>query len=240
MIHLRSEWTTRAAPWQPPRRDVPDVFVHHEGGAVRGVPADKPAVLREIESGVLGKGYIAIDYNLMVFADGDIWEGRGLAHEDGATINNNATSVSVCAVGNYEKEPAPDALVHGIATAVQAAAQSGWATGHPNVRAHREVFQTACPGSNLFARMGEIRALAAGTPQPVPEDDLTPEQAIQLQAIYDALVTDPATKKPRSIADRLGWNGNWIKSGGYDARSDGKPSRIEEILAGVNKLLAKP
>lgn len=170
-MHSRSEWTTRQPAWSPARRGVPDVFVHHEGGAVRGVPGDKAAVLREIEQGVLGKGYIAIDYNVMVFNDGDIWEGRGLAREDGATIHNNPTSVSICAVGNYEREPAPDALIHGIAAAVQIAASTGWTVPHPNIRPHRDVFATACPGAHLFARMNDIRALASGAPVP-GEDDM--------------------------------------------------------------------
>lgn len=227
LIHTRNEWTTRQPNWQTPRRGVPDAFIHHEGGAVRGVPGNKAAVLREIEQGVLGKGYIAIDYNLMVFNDGDIWEGRGLAHEDGATINNNATSVSICAVGNYEREPAPDALINGIAAAVQYAGQSGWAAPKPNIRPHRDVFSTACPGANLYARMGDIRARAAGQPQ--GEDDLTPDQATQLNA---------TALRVADMEDKIGWILAYLKDGGYDKRGDGKPSRVESILAGVNKLVA--
>ncbi len=227
LIHPRSEWTSRVPNWQPARRGVPDAFIHHEGGAVRGVPSNKAAVLREIEAGVLKKGYIAIDYSLCVFNDGDIWEGRGLAHEDGATINNNATSVSIVGIGNYEKEPAPDALVNGIAAAVQYAGLSGWAAPKPNIRPHRDVFSTACPGANLYARMGDIRARAAGN---VGDDDLTPDQAAQL---------NETALRVAALEDKIGWLCAWIKDGGYPARSDGKPSRVESILAGVNKLLAK-
>lgn len=173
-IHARSEWTQREPKWTPARRGVGDVFIHHEGGAVRGVPKDKPAVLREIEAGVLGRdGYIAVPYNLMVFNDGDIWEGRGLANEDGATIHNNPTSVSICAVGNYEREAASDALIAGIAGATDNAIVTGWTAPRPHVRPHREVFSTACPGANLFARMDDIRNAVGHPiqPAPPPEDD---------------------------------------------------------------------
>ncbi len=229
LVHARSEWTTRTPNWTTPRRGVPDAFVHHEGGAVRGNPSNQAAVLREIEAGVLPKGYIAIDYNLMVFNDGTIWEGRGLQHEDGATINNNATSVSICAVGNYDKEPAPDTLINGIAAAVQYAGLSGWAAPKPNIRPHRDVFQTDCPGANLYARMNDIRARAAGN-LPQGDDDLTDAQAAQL---------NETALRVAALEDKIGWLCAWIKDGGYPARSDGKPSRVEATLAGVNKLLAK-
>lgn len=196
------------------------MFVHHEGGAARGVPADKARVLREIELGVLPKGYIAIDYNLMVFNDGDIWEGRGLANEDGATIHNNPTSVSICAVGNYEREAAPDALIDGIARAVQYAAQTGATVGHPNIRPHRAVFATACPGANLNARMDDIRARAAGAP--TEEDDLDPKHAKMIEEIHD----------------RVGWLADIEIPGGFAQRGKATP-RTQALLDLVQKLGAK-
>lgn len=165
-LHLRSEWIQKNPPWTPARHDVGDIFIHHEGGAARGVPADvarEAAILRELEAGVLHKGYIATDYNLHVFNSGRVWEGRGLAHEDAATWHNNPTSVSICATGNYEREEAPDALIAGIARAVEMAIAGRWVNPTPRIRPHREVYPTACPGRNLYARLGDIRA-AVGHP----------------------------------------------------------------------------
>lgn len=166
-LHLRSEWADISPAWGTPNKNVPDVFIHHEGGAKRGNPADKPAVLREIEHGVLGKGYIAIDYNLMVFQDGSVWEGRGLAHEDGATINNNKTSVSICAVGNFQIEPAPLALLNGLAEAIDVAKHSTYTVANPRVRIHQEVFPTACPGHNLVTSLGALPPDPTVAPAPV-------------------------------------------------------------------------
>jgi len=171
-MHARSEWTTRPVLSGTPHRSVPFGFVHHEGGAVRGVPKDKGAVLREIEAGVLGKGYVAIDYNLMVFNDGDVWEGRGETKEDGATIHHNADGFSVCAVGNYEREPASDALVSGLGAAFQHAMATGWLSPTAQINPHRAVFATACPGANLYARMGDVRKAIVGGSPVVPEDDV--------------------------------------------------------------------
>lgn len=186
MVHPRSEWTNRPVPNPAPAGNVPFGFLHHEGGPARGVPSDKAAVLRSIEANVIAKGYTAIDYNLMVFADGDVWEGRGCNHEDGATLHHNTDGLSVCAVGNFEIEPAPDVLVDGIGVAFAHAITGGWLRNPPTIMGHRTVFPTACPGTNLFARMGDVRlAITRALGAPATEDDLTPEQARQLQALND-------------------------------------------------------
>jgi N-acetylmuramoyl-L-alanine amidase len=160
VVHPRSEWTDRQVNVPTPQREVAHVFVHHEGGPVRGNPTDKPAVLRSIEAYVIPKGYSAIDYNLMVFQDGSIWEGRGLFDEDAATLGWNAKSVSICAVGNFEKEDPTPALQAGIAEAVRWARDTEWLASTVHVLGHRDSgFATACPGSRLYARLPEIRAL---------------------------------------------------------------------------------
>lgn len=186
-LHARSEWTSRPCPTATPARDVQAVFVHHEGGGRRGNPSDKGAVLREIEGYVLGKGYSAIDYNLMVFADGSVWEGRGLSKEDGATLNWNSRSVSICAVGNFEIEDPTDALLSGIAWAIQLAHLGGWTAPGAQILGHRDSgFSTSCPGSHLYARMDTIRARVGQTISN-PNPEMTPEQWAELARALEAL-----------------------------------------------------
>ena len=146
---------------------------------MRGVPSDKAACLRGIEAHVLSIGYIAIDYNLMVFQDGDVWEGRGLPNEDAATKDHNTDSVSICAVGNFEIEAAPAAMVNAIGQAFRVATQQGWMVNGAAIYPHSATYSTACPGRNLNAQMGAIRAAytSGGT---TPEEDLTPTQSQQL------------------------------------------------------------
>ena len=173
ILHPRSEWTGRPVTTARPASRVGHVFVHHEGGGIRGNPADKPAVLRSIEAYVVGKGYAAIDYNLMVFQDGSVWEGRGLEFEDAATLGWNAGSVSVCAVGNFQLEDPTPALLQGIADAVLLARTGGWASADCQVLGHRDAgtFSTSCPGDRLEAKLPAIRAIIAGGVQlPAPSD----------------------------------------------------------------------
>ena len=190
ILHPRSEWTSRTVPTGTPAQRVSHVFVHHEGGGVRGNPADKPAVLRSIEAYVLGKGYAAIDYNLMVFQDGSVWEGRGLAHEDAATLGWNAGSVSVCAVGNFQTETPTPALLQGIADAIQLARAGGWVTPDCQVLGHRDAgtFSTSCPGDLLEAQLPAVRQiLAGGAPLPAPNPPAAPPADLPLEA--DAMQT---------------------------------------------------
>lgn len=163
-MRKRSEWTNYAPAFAKPAKGVRDIFIHHEGGGIRGVPGDKPAVLRQIESYVQGIGYLAIDYNVMVFNDGQVWAGRGVENEDAATWHNNATSVSICAVGNYLREPASDLLIHGIREAIREIVASGYTVADPSIRSHNEVYSTACPAKNLLARINEIKNWKSGPP----------------------------------------------------------------------------
>jgi hypothetical protein len=162
-ITPRGAWTSYRPAFSAPQRNVAYGRVHHEGGPVRGVPADKAGTLRQIESYVLGMGYIAIDYNLMVFQDGDVWEGRGLPNEDAATKDHNTDSVSICAVGNFETEAAPDVMVNAIGQAFREAANQGWLRGNASIYPHSATYQTACPGRNLNAKMGAVRAAFGGS-----------------------------------------------------------------------------
>jgi hypothetical protein len=130
-------------------------------------------------------GYIAIDYNLMVFQDGDVWEGRGLTHEDAATKDHNADSVSVCAVGNFDVEAAPDVMVQACGQAFREAANQGWMASTATLYGHRDSYPTSCPGNNLYAKMAGVRQAFAG--QEVA--DLTPKESQQLADVRSIVAT---------------------------------------------------
>lgn len=212
-MRSRGEWTSYAPSFARPNKGVRDIFIHHEGGGVRGVPADKPAVLRQIEAYVRSIGYSAIDYNVMVFNDGQVWAGRGVENEDAATYHNNATSVSICAVGNYEREPVSDLLIHGLRTAIREIIASGYTVGNPSIRAHKEVFSTACPGRNLIARMGDLKnwqtSLPPG-PLPIHGGDV---HFIKVNGKDDIAISDGINKNIYDTPAELG-AGQWCAAVG--------------------------
>lgn len=130
------------------------------------------ATLRQIEANVLGKGYTSIDYNLMVFQSGNIWEGRGWQHEDAATLGWNQDSISVCAVGNFQEQQPTLELLDSLGHAVWLAAQGDWLVDHPTILGHRDSgFPTACPGNNLYARLNNVRSAFNSAGSTPPEED---------------------------------------------------------------------
>jgi hypothetical protein len=151
---------------------------------VRGVPSEdqKAAILWSIEAAEIREGYIAIDYNLCVWNDGTIWEGRGLNVEDAATKAHNRDSVSVCAMGNYEHEPTSDALIVGCAEAFRYASLTGWLVDGASLHPHSETYPTACPGQNLEVRMGDLVAVYLSGP--LEEETMTKEEHDWLRDVY--------------------------------------------------------
>lgn len=171
----RSAWATARPNFSASRKGQPDAFLHHVGGGKTGVLSveQEKALLRSIEADVMRRGYIAIDYDIMLFQSGRAYEGRGFANEDAATSGNNATSQSYCAVGNFHflEVPTP-ALLNVIPLAVARGTELRWTVPDVNLRPHNAVYATACPGSNLLNYMGQLReqtrALITGTAPAAP------------------------------------------------------------------------
>ncbi len=178
-------------------------FVHHTAGANGYSEADVPKILRGIYAyHVKGNGWSDIGYNFLVDRFGRIWEGRygGMsANVLGAhTGGFNSDSFAVSAIGNYDKAAAPAVMVDSIARVMawklslafrdpngtttlrsQGGGTSKYRAGTPVtfnvISGHRDAGSTSCPGKNLYAQLGTIRALTAtylGTalmdPSPTP------------------------------------------------------------------------
>lgn len=235
MLHLRSEWADRHPNMGRAAKGVGTVVIHHTAGAVG---TDHAATLRGLEHSVTdhpapgnSQPLIALDYNLMVFPDGSIWEGRGLGFEDGATYKFNAQSVSICAVGNYQTTQPTDELLEGIATAIQLAISGGWVRANPTIEGHRDVgtFATACPGQYLEAQIPRIRQMVSTGVTAQEEDDDMYTQ--------DDRDRDKATAmKVQAILDTVEGIKNAEFEGGSFAA--GK-ARLPKIAADVKTLLAR-
>jgi len=156
---------------------VSDVFLHHEAGAP--IPADftpeqECARMREIQAFTMGEGYTDFPYGVAVFPSGRAYEGRDLGFvshdgptaEEAATMNNNGTSVAVVWPGNYDIEQATPAQIQATADVITLAQQAGIVTTTPNIRGHRDVFPTSCPGHDGEASLPAIRWAVARNAQP--------------------------------------------------------------------------
>jgi hypothetical protein len=152
-------------------------FVHHTVNANDYTRAEVPAILRSIYAyHTQSRGWSDIGYNFLVDRFGRIWEGRygGIdrpvvgAH----TLNYNEYSFAMSAIGNFELVQPRRAMIEAYGAlfawklslhGVDASSAQQW-VGSKNFQAingHRDAASTACPGRNLYAKIPEIRRLAA-------------------------------------------------------------------------------
>ncbi|MBA2956337.1 hypothetical protein GON03_18515 [Nocardioides sp. MAH-18] len=152
-------------------------FVHHTVNANNYTRDEVPAIIRGIYAyHTKSRGWSDIGYNYLVDRFGRIWEGRfgGIdrpvvgAH----TLDYNDYAFAMSAIGNYDTQQPTSAMVqaygalfawklslHGIdaSSTSQVVGPSTFSA----INGHRDAAATACPGRYLYARLGDIRRLAA-------------------------------------------------------------------------------
>ena len=152
-------------------------FVHHTVNANDYTRAEVPALLRSIYAyHTQSRGWSDIGYNYLVDRFGRIWEGRygGIdrpvvgAH----TLNYNDWSFAMSAIGNYDIKQPSRAMVEAYGAlfawklslhGVDASSTKQWVGSRyfEAINGHRDAASTACPGRYLYAKIPEIRRLAA-------------------------------------------------------------------------------
>lgn len=162
----------------PSYAEVHGGFVHHTVNANDYTAAEVPGIIRSIYAyHVRSRGWRDIGYNFLIDKFGRIWEGRygGVdrpvvgAH----TENYNNYGFGVSAIGNFEIAKPTSALIqaegalfawklslHGVSAAATNVA-IGPRTFASSIMGHRDTKSTACPGKYLYAKIPEIRTLAA-------------------------------------------------------------------------------
>jgi hypothetical protein len=223
-------------------------FVHHTVNANNYSAAQVPAIIRGIYAyHTQSRGWSDIGYNFLVDRFGRIWEGRygGVdkpvvgAH----TLNYNESSFAMSAIGNFETAQPASVMVdaygrlfawklalHGVNAASTKQVVNG--RTFKAINGHRDAGSTACPGKYLYAKLPEIRTLAASyqtatsTPQPPPPSvKPTPLNTnISGSAWPDFVVRDKATQQAFVV-----------RTGGQVGFKAGK--RAASGFGGVDKLV---
>lgn len=172
-FHVRDEWADRHPSMSPANTGVGTAVVHHtasSGAEVAWASGRQDDYLRALEHSVTdhvapgnSSPLIAIDYNELIFPDGEVWAGRGFAFQDAATYRFNTESVSWALIGNYDVNDVPAPMLTALAGRIQAASREGWLRPSPAILGHGDVgtFPTACPGRFMRARLPQLRTLVA-------------------------------------------------------------------------------
>ncbi|MBE3076482.1 MAG: N-acetylmuramoyl-L-alanine amidase, partial [Actinobacteria bacterium] len=177
-IHTRAAWGAN----ESLRRAAPAYgrvrlgFVHHTDSSNSYTRDQVPAIIRGFYSyHVRSLGWNDIGYNFLVDRFGRTWEGRfggmNRAVVGAQTLNYNAVSTGVAAIGKFDASTVPSGMTAAfkriLAWKFSLAGIPATGTVLANgkylqrVSGHRNGFPTACPGRYLYAKLPEIRAGAA-------------------------------------------------------------------------------
>lgn len=154
--HQNTEYTLAPhTPWESAPKPVKMLFIHHSVTKelpISATVAEEKAQMELLDQIAHSRGFNGISYCWGVFPSGRCWEGRGFGIIEAATEGFNTSSDSIVLVGNKSltamTEPQRAAVVQLIK---RAQGQGFFVKTGLDVRAHREVSQTSCPGDKVSA-----------------------------------------------------------------------------------------
>lgn len=244
-INTRAQWGADESimTWTPQVGRVNGAVVHHTAGSNNYTAAQVPSIIRGIYTyHAQSRGWGDIGYNFLVDKFGRIWEGRAggveraIVGAHAAGVNSHTFGLSL--MGNYDQASVPAAAMDAMSRllawklSLHGVRANGTASidGRtlPAVVGHRDVGQTACPGANLYPRLGELRSRAANL-QPSPlrgplVRDLTGDGFPELLAENGGIVSLVTAGRTWSASTRYGpgWNdGRVFSPGDFDGNGRG-------------------
>lgn len=151
---------------------IKKIVFHHTAGALGG--SDPASVIRGIYYyHAVTRGWGDIGYNYVIDERGTVYEGRfGGQRVIGAHAKGyNTGSVGLSTLGNYDTmSPSTAATDAAKNMAAFLSARNGISPKNssyfvdkvtPNIGGHRDFGQTSCPGGNYYAKLPDIRNIAA-------------------------------------------------------------------------------
>lgn len=128
------------------RRTTDLVVVHHTASA-------SDITVDDIHQMHINNGWVGIGYNIVVYPDGTIHEGRPIDCSGAHCEGENGHSIGVNLVGNFEEYAPTEAQITSLKDVLR------WLTdnyGGIEIAGHREYNATACPGQHLADRLPGI------------------------------------------------------------------------------------
>lgn len=153
-----------------PMGSVRRITVHHDAidPAPSGSPDEVARRLESIRSGHLGRGWADIGYHYAIDPTGRIWQGRPLTLQGAHVGDQNENNLGIVMLGNFERQAPSRQSLESLDRLI-AWEMRRYRISMAEIRTHREMAPTACPGRNLQREMdrtrsrgGRLASLAAG------------------------------------------------------------------------------
>lgn len=141
------------------RKATEFIVIHHTG--FPGVDKDSTAAAIH-KYHQEHNGWAGIGYHYLIRKDGMIEQGRQPVKVGAHAQDNNETSIGVCLAGNFEiGKPTEQQMAAVKELCYWLCRKYGLDSRKKGVIVgHRDLNDTACPGNNLYKRLGEIRRFA--------------------------------------------------------------------------------
>lgn len=138
------------------RAKTDEIVWHHSGGG---------GTVESIHNmHITDNKWIGIGYNLVIYKDGTVHEGRPINAVGAHATGHNSRGVGVCCIGNYENETMPVAQFK-AAKEVQAYLKGLYPKAE--TKRHKDVNSTSCPGKNFpFAEISNASGSVTATTTP--------------------------------------------------------------------------
>ena len=155
--------------WEPPIRKLflrfteyeerpsTEVIVIHHAGFPDGDKDSSAEEIHKFHQEV--NGWAGIGYHYVIRKDGTIEQGRKPLAVGAHAYQHNKNSVGICVAGNFELVKVPSVQMDSLKLLTAWLCQRY----HLNpmqkgvIVGHRDLNDTACPGDNLYKKLGEIR-----------------------------------------------------------------------------------
>ncbi len=162
-FRTRAQWGARFNPSKVPTFATPVdlLFIHHNVMAPTGNPNQDMQNTEQVDISRFGTP----SYKWAIHPSGVVLEGM-TNHWSPDTYQYN-DKLSIMFMGNFENDQPTLAAIKACRELVQRLKDTKMFTSNGRVLGHRDVYPTACPGKNLYARLGEL-LIPLPTPSPSP------------------------------------------------------------------------
>ncbi|MFM9958222.1 MAG: peptidoglycan recognition family protein [Phycisphaerales bacterium] len=160
----RTEWA-RGDPIRP-RMNLADrpfnrITVHHDGidaftSTSREAAARRVEQIRQSHLNRRGEPFGDIGYHYVIDPAGRVWQGRDTAWQGAHVAKQNEGNLGICVLGNYNRQSPNRAQCAAVDRFVKSQ-MSRYGVMVNNVKVHRDLAQTECPGASLHRYMIETR-----------------------------------------------------------------------------------
>jgi hypothetical protein len=156
----RSSWATGAPIPKRMDRMLPPtrITIHHDGMDPVSLRSrsDVAHRLDQIRRSHLTRNFGDIGYHYIIDPNGNVWEGRPMSWQGAHVGRQNEHNIGVMCMGNFEVERPTSAQLDALDRHV-AALMRTYRIPVREVKTHRELASTSCPGRNLQPHMNQAR-----------------------------------------------------------------------------------